>query len=64
MRYLPHTDQDRADMLARIGVSSIDSLFAGIPQDKKFDRPLDLPAHRSEMDVARIMRGLAAKNLK
>ena len=63
MRYLPHTDQDRADMLARIGVGSIDELFADIPEDKRLDRPLDLPAHRGEMEVARIMRGLAAKNL-
>ncbi len=63
MRYLPHTDQDRADMLARIGVGSIDDLFADIPEDKRLRDPLDLPAHRGEMEVARIMRGIAAKNL-
>ncbi|HSM42046.1 MAG TPA: aminomethyl-transferring glycine dehydrogenase subunit GcvPA [Afifellaceae bacterium] len=63
MRYLPHTDQDRADMLARIGVGSIDDLFADIPADKRLKAPLDLPPHCGEMEVARMMRGLAAKNL-
>jgi glycine dehydrogenase subunit 1 len=63
MRYLPHTDQDRADMLARIGVGSIDDLFSDIPEDKRLKEPLDLPPHRGEMEVARLMRGLAAKNL-
>ena len=28
MRYLPLTDTDREDMLARIGVSDIDALFS------------------------------------
>jgi len=62
MRYLPHTDQDRADMLARIGVSSIDDLFADIPQAKRLKTPLDLPKQRSELDVSRLMRGLASTN--
>jgi len=50
-------------MLARIGVGSIDDLFADIPAGKRLKAPLDLPPHRGEMEVARIMRGLAAKNL-
>ena len=62
MRYLPHTDQDRADMLARIGAADIDALFADVPSDKLLKDLPDLPAHKSEMDVARIMGGLAARN--
>ena len=31
MRYLPLNSEDRADMLARVGVASIDALFADIP---------------------------------
>jgi glycine dehydrogenase subunit 1 len=62
MRYLPHTPQDRADMLARIGVSSIDDLFVDIPEAKRLKQPLDLPTHRSEMEVARLMRALAGMN--
>jgi glycine dehydrogenase subunit 1 len=62
MRYLPHTDQDRADMLQKIGVLSIDELFADIPPAKRMKKPLDLPKHKSELEVMRIMRGLSRKN--
>ena len=51
MRYLPHTDQDRADMLATIGVGSIDELFSDIPPAKRLKQPLDLPKHKSELEV-------------
>lgn len=62
MRYLPHTEQDRADMLAKIGVGSIDALFSDIPPEKRLKQPLALPSHKSELEVSRIMRGLAGKN--
>ena len=62
MRFLPHTDQDRADMLAKIGVDSIDDLFADIPRDKRLKQPLDLPKSKSELEVMRILRGLSRKN--
>ncbi len=62
MRYLPHTPQDRADMLARIGVGSIDDLFSDIPEAKRATKPLDLPKQRSEIEVARLMRTLAGMN--
>ncbi len=43
MRYLPLTDTDRDDMLARIGVADIDALFADVPADKLLKAPVDLP---------------------
>jgi glycine dehydrogenase subunit 1 len=63
MRYLPLTDEDRADMLARIGVSSIDALFADIPKANRLEHGLDLPARKTEMEVERLLTGLAAKNV-
>jgi glycine dehydrogenase subunit 1 len=63
MRYLPLTDEDRAEMLARIGVTHIDRLFDEIPTDKRLEGPLDLPRAKSEMDVERIMTRLAARNV-
>lgn len=63
MRYLPHNDADRADMLARIGVRTIDDLFADIPADKRLRRPLPLPNHQSEMSVERTLGDMAAKNI-
>ncbi|MEM1044500.1 MAG: aminomethyl-transferring glycine dehydrogenase subunit GcvPA [Pseudomonadota bacterium] len=63
MRFLPHTDQDRADMLARIGAASIDDLFADIPTDKRLTAPLDLPMHMSELEVERHLGRLAGRNV-
>ncbi len=63
MRYLPHTDTDRSDMLAAIGAGAIDDLFTGVPADKMLKGPVNLPRHKSELEVARILGGLAAKNI-
>ncbi len=63
MRYLPLTDGDRAEMLARIGTSSVDELFRDVPPEGRLIEPLDLPDHRGELEVERAMNALAAKNL-
>src|SRR5262245_28365077 len=62
MRYLPLTPDDRAEMLARIGVKSIDDLFADIPADKRMTKLPDLPLTKSEIAVEREMTRLAAMN--
>ena len=63
MRYLPLTDQDRSDMLARVGVSSMDALFADVPKDKLIQGLLDLPAAKTELEVTRYLGRMAAKNM-
>ena len=63
MRYLPLNDEDRTDMLARIGVNGIDALFADIPKAKRLEHDLDLPPRKTEMEVERLLSGLAAKNV-
>ena len=64
MRYLPLTDSDRGEMLARIGASSIDDLFVDVPQAARLNGPIDgLPMHMSEMAVERHMRERSKKNL-
>ena len=63
MRYLPLNSEDRAEMLARVGVASIDALFADIPADKRLDHDLDLPPRKTEMEVERLLSKLAAKNM-
>ena len=50
-------------MLRKIGVGSIDDLFADIPAAKRLKAPLDLPKQKSELEVSRVMRALAEKNL-
>jgi glycine dehydrogenase subunit 1 len=63
MRYLPHSDTERSDMLAAIGAGAIDDLFTGVPADKMLKGPVNLPRRKSELEVARILGGLAAKNV-
>lgn len=62
MRYLPLTDEDRREMLHRIGAASIDDLFAEIPADKRLAGLAQLPAHRSEIEVERILARMAGRN--
>ncbi|MBO0345911.1 aminomethyl-transferring glycine dehydrogenase subunit GcvPA [Roseibium sp. CAU 1637] len=63
MRYLPLSNQDRADMLTRIGVDSIDDLFADIPQKARLNGLMDLPRRASEMQVERQLSAMASKNV-
>jgi len=61
MTYVPHTDKERADMLAAIGVERIEDLFCDVPKRARFPK-LTLPRALSEMEVAVEMRALAARN--
>ncbi len=63
MRYLPLTDADRKAMLAKIGVSDIDALFADIPADKRLNGRLALPKAKGELEVERELGRLAARNV-
>lgn len=63
MRYLPLTDADRAAMLERIGVGSIDELFRDVPEAARLSAPIaGLPNHMPEMLVERTLGSLAARN--
>jgi glycine dehydrogenase subunit 1 len=61
--YLSLTEQDRDEMLAAIGVSSVDDLFEQIPEPVRFAGPLDVPPALSESELVRYFEGLAAKNV-
>ncbi len=64
MRYLPLTPADRQAMLATIGATSIDDLFADVPAEARLSGPIaGLPGHASEMAVERHFSALARKNM-
>jgi glycine dehydrogenase subunit 1 len=63
MRYLPLTPEDRTDMLAKIGVGSVDDLFANVPKGKLLKGLVDLPRAKGELEVERIMGAIAAENI-
>jgi glycine dehydrogenase subunit 1 len=62
-RYTSATDQDREAMLAAIGASSLDDLFADVPEGLRLGRPLDLPEGLSEQEVHEELSALAARNV-
>ncbi len=63
MSYLSLTDSDREQMLAAIGVSSIEELFRDIPPGVRFGRELDVPPALAEAELTRHLEELAAKNV-
>ena len=62
MRYIPNTPQDIGDMLASIGVDSIEALFEQIPEAGRLGRPLDIPEALCETDLIEHLQELAAQN--
>ncbi len=59
--FVPHTAQERADMLKTIGHGE-DWLFSKIPDAVKLKRPLKLSEGKSELEVTRLFEALAAQN--
>src|SRR5438309_1639720 len=62
MRYIPNSQADRQQMLAEIGVDSTEQLFAGIPEQLRLRRFLDLPKALSEPELLEYFRKRASKN--
>jgi glycine dehydrogenase subunit 1 len=64
MRYLPLTPADRREMLAAIGVASVDELFRDVPEAARLPGPIaGLSDHMGELQVERLIGKLAAKNV-
>ena len=59
MAYGPHTPEDRARMLAALGIDSVDELFADIPSARRAS-PLRLPPPESELALMSRLARLAA----
>jgi glycine cleavage system P protein (glycine dehydrogenase) subunit 1 len=62
MRYLPHSDADRAFMLSRIGVRDFEELLAPVPEAARIRQPVRLPDHFSEMEVEAHLSAMAGRN--
>ena len=61
-RYIPHTDADKARMLERIGVGSVDELYNDVPQQVVFRGEYDLPEGMSEPELRGWFAKLGAAN--
>ena len=62
MSFLSLTDADREEMLAAIGVDSIEELFRDIPEGLRFQGELDLPPALSEPELVAHLEELAGRN--
>jgi glycine dehydrogenase subunit 1 len=62
MRYLPKSDEERRQMLAEIGVASIDDLFSSIPAEYRITRDLEVPRQQAESEIINYFRAAGDKN--
>lgn len=60
--YFPHTDNDIQEMLQRIGVNSLDDLYADVPENVVYKDEYDLPDAMSEQEIRRLFGELDHKN--
>ncbi len=60
MRYISNTPAQQREMLATIGVGSIEDLLSRIPTKARLSRPLNVPAAMAESDLVRHLRALSA----
>ncbi len=63
MRYLPHSDAERKQMLDVIGVNKADDLFASIPKLAFKSKDFNLPDHSPEFLVQAKLEAMAKKNI-
>ncbi|SFF17746.1 aminomethyl-transferring glycine dehydrogenase subunit GcvPA [Nitrosomonas sp. Nm166] len=62
MPFIPHTEEDVAEMLASIGAKTIEELFDEIPKELVSDQLTGVPPGLSEMEIARLMMERATKD--
>ncbi len=60
--YIPITETDKVEMLASIGVGSVEELFSDIPKDVRLDKKLELPDRMPEMELKNYFKQLSLKN--
>ncbi len=60
--YVVNTRQEQQEMLQSMGLSSLDDLYAAVPEEAKL-KELNIPEGKSELEVIREMQQLADKNV-
>lgn len=59
--YVPASQEERREMLATVGVNSVDELYAAVPAEMKIEE-LNLPDGMAELTVSQKIAKMAAKN--
>lgn len=61
-RYIPHTSEDISRMMDKIGIKSLDELYADIPEEVVLKRDYLIPSEMSEVEIRKHFDELAKKN--
>lgn len=61
-KYFPHTEEDLREMLQKVGVSSLEELYAEVPEEIRFRGDYDLPEAKSELEIRQWFKALGEKN--
>ncbi len=62
MRYLPLTKDSRKEMLDAVGAKNVDALYSDVPAKAFIMGKANLPDHKGELEIERILGGYAAQN--
>lgn len=62
MNYVPNTTNQQEQILARIGLKSIEELFADIPESVRRKAPLKVRGGMSEQELVKHVKGIASRN--
>lgn len=62
MRFLPHTKDDRAQMLNAIGVNAVEDLYQDVPKECRFNGTFNLPDHQGEKEIEAFLHAMANQN--
>ena len=62
--YVPSTPAERQQMLEAIGLKDYRDLYKDVPEEMYLDRPLNIPAGMSELEVRRAVTSMAEKNTR
>ena len=61
-KYFPHTEDDLRAMLQKVGVASMDDLYAEVPAGIRFQGDYQLPSEMSELEVRQLFEKLGTQN--
>jgi glycine dehydrogenase subunit 1 len=62
LRYLPKSDIERRQMLDTIGASTLEDLYAHLPEDVRFHGALNIPPGKSEYEIVDYFRARGREN--
>lgn len=61
-KFLPHTPEDIQQMLKRIGINSLEDLYAEVPESIRLKKDYDIPEDMSELEIRAFFDKLGQKN--